>query len=72
MLGESMNITFDRKADAMYIFLRDKKVFRSEDITNDTIIDYDRDGNVIGIELLSASKRIPMEELTKPEIKQLA
>lgn len=67
-----MKITFDKQADAMYIYIKDVKVFRSDDITSDTIIDYDKEGNVVGIEILSASKRIPMEELTKPGIKQLA
>jgi uncharacterized protein YuzE len=70
--SETMKMTFDRKADAMYIYIRESKVFKSQDITDDTIIDYDKDGNVVGIEILSASKRIPIEELTSPEIKQLA
>jgi uncharacterized protein YuzE len=67
-----MKMTFDKKADAMYIYLKEEKVFRTEDITSDTIVDYDKDGDVVGIEILSASKKIPMEELTRPGIKQLA
>jgi uncharacterized protein YuzE len=67
-----MEITFDKKADAVYIYLKKKKVFETKEITDDTIVDLDKDGNVIGIEILSASKRISVEELTKPGIKQLA
>jgi len=63
-----MEITFDKKADAMYIYLKRKKVFETKEITNDTIADLDKDGNVIGIEILSASKRIPIEKLSDVKI----
>jgi uncharacterized protein YuzE len=68
-----MKITFDKEADAMYIYLKNfKKAFRTEMVTNDTIVDMDKKGNVIGIELLSVSSRIPLEQLSGLEIKQLA
>jgi len=67
-----MRITYDKNADAVYVYIKDDKVSRSDEITNDTIIDYDRDGKVIGIEILCASSRIPMKELTAPGIEQLA
>jgi uncharacterized protein YuzE len=63
-----MEITFDKQADAMYIYLQKKKVFETKEITDDTLVDLDRDGNVIGIELLSASKRIPVEKLSDIKI----
>lgn len=63
-----MKITFDKEADAMYIYLKNKKVFRSEDITNDTIVDFDKEGNVVGIELLFVSKRMPIEKLSHIDI----
>jgi uncharacterized protein YuzE len=67
-----MKITLDKKADAMYIYLKDfKKAFKTEQVTDDTIVDMDRSGNVIGIELLSVSKRIPAERLASLRIKQM-
>ena len=63
-----MKITFDKEADAMYIYLQSKKVFRTKQITDDTIVDLDKKGNVIGIELLFVSKRIPIEKLTHLDI----
>lgn len=67
-----MKITFDKKADAMYIYLQTKKVFKTKQVTDDTIVDMDKNGNVIGIELLFVSKRMPLENLTNLDIKQLA
>lgn len=66
-----MKITFDKKADAMYIYLQNKKVFKTKQVTDDTIVDMDKKGNVIGIELLFISKRIPVENLSNIDIKQL-
>jgi len=66
-----MKITFDKKADAMYIYLQSKKVFETKQITDDTIVDMDNDGNVIGIELLFVSKRMPIEKLSSLNIKQI-
>lgn len=63
-----MEITFDKQADAIYIYLKKKKVFETKEITDDTIADLDKDGNVIGIEILSASKRIPIEKLSDIKI----
>jgi uncharacterized protein YuzE len=63
-----MEITFDKEADAVYIYLKKKKVFETKEITDDTIADLDKDGNVIGIEILSASKRIPIEKLSNVKI----
>jgi uncharacterized protein YuzE len=63
-----MEITFDKQADAIYIYLKKRKVFQTKEITDDTIADLDKDGNVIGIELLSASKRIPIEKLSNVRI----
>jgi uncharacterized protein YuzE len=59
-LGDLMKITFDKKA------------FKTEMVTDDTIADMDKKGNVIGIELISVSSRIPLEQLSGLEIKQLA
>jgi uncharacterized protein YuzE len=67
-----MRITYDKNADAVYVYIRDDKVSRSDEITSDTIIDYDKDGKVIGIEILFASSRMPMKDLIAPGIEQLA
>jgi uncharacterized protein YuzE len=52
-----MKIEFDPIADALYVELSDGEVERSEQITPGVILDYDVQGNVVGVEVLSVSKR---------------
>ena len=61
-----MRITFDREADAVYIYL--KEISQGEvDNTislNDSInIDLDKDGKALGIEVLNATKNLPPSTL---------
>ncbi len=54
-----MKITYDKKADAAYITLNDKAAYQgSRKITDDVLVDYAKDGSVVGIEVLDASKYI--------------
>jgi uncharacterized protein YuzE len=52
-----MKISYDPKADAIYITLRNNGVERTERVGPDIAIDYGPDGDIRGIELLSVSKR---------------
>jgi len=67
-----MEISYDKEADAMYITLR-KAVFNNNKKVDDfTIVDFDKEGNIIGIEFLEASKRIPPESLAKIFVKNIS
>ena len=50
-----MKITYDPEVDALYIKLRDG-VARTERVSDDVAIDYNADGAVAGIEILSAKQ----------------
>lgn len=52
-----MKLEFDPIADALYLELSDHDVEKSEEIKPGVILDYDANGNVIGLEVLSVSKR---------------
>lgn len=55
-----MKITYDPEADAMYIYLDENaEVFETKEINEDTIIDYDKRGNIVGIEILSVKEKRP-------------
>ena len=54
-----MKITLDKEADAMYIELRNGKFAKNKEIDPLTILDLDSKGNILGIEILDVSKRIP-------------
>ncbi len=53
-----MKVTYDPEVDVVRIILRDVPVDESDEDKPGVIIDYDKDGNVIGIEILDASQRV--------------
>lgn len=53
-----MKITYDPEADAMMIRFKDATISESDEITPNVIADFDDDGEVIGIEILSASRLV--------------
>lgn len=66
-----MEISFDKDADAMYIKFREGTFSSNKIIDRETIIDLDKKGNILGIELLSVSKRIPSKSLSEISVKNL-
>ncbi len=66
-----MEISYDKQADAMYIEFRKGEFAQNKKIDDFTIIDLDSQGNMLGIELLDISKRIPVESLTEVSVKNL-
>ena len=66
-----MEISYDKEADAMYIEFRKGKFAKTKKIDDFTIIDLDEQGNILGIELLDVSKRIPIESLSEVHVKNL-
>ena len=53
-----MKVIYDTKVDIVRIELREGPVAESDEHNPGVILDYDADGNVIGLEILDASKRI--------------
>lgn len=54
-----MKITYDNEADALYIKLKESEVHKTKEADENTILDYDRNGNLIGIEILFVKERMP-------------
>lgn len=52
-----MKVTYDPEVDVLYILLRDAPVEESDEDKPGVILDYDKAGNIVGIEILDASKR---------------
>ncbi|THF58098.1 DUF2283 domain-containing protein [Pseudothauera rhizosphaerae] len=52
-----MKLEFDPIADCAYVGLSEKEVATSREIEPGVIADYDENGALIGIEILSVSKR---------------
>ena len=53
-----MIIKYDKDIDVIYIKLTDGKVAESDEDKTGIILDYDDSGNIVGIEVLNASKKI--------------
>ena len=47
-----VSVSFDSKVNAMYIKLRDVKIKDSEPLADNVIVDIDKKGEVVGIEVL--------------------
>jgi len=54
-----MEFNFDKVANALYFRLSQsqKEVHSSEEISEDIIIDYDKKGKIVGIEILNFTKK---------------
>ena len=55
--GQTMRIDYDPVADAVYFHFRSSAVSESIELREGVIVDYDTEGSVCGIEILSYSKR---------------
>ena len=58
-----MRLRIDQHNDALYFRLDESEIVESEEVQPGVILDYDANGNVIGIEMLDLSKRVSSENL---------
>ncbi len=58
-----MKLRVDQQNDALYFRLDESAVVDSEEVKPGVILDYDAKDNVVGIEILGLSKRVPVEVL---------
>lgn len=67
-----MEIEYDKKADALYIAFRKGRFAKNKKIDDFTILDMDGKGNVLGIEILQASKRLSKKEVSEVRVKNIS
>ena len=60
-----MKITYDKIADAAYMTLRKGRVAKTVEMSNDVIVDLDKKGHLLGIEMLGASSQFSKNSLSK-------
>ena len=53
-----MKLKVDRENDALYLRLDESAIVESEEVQPGVVLDYDKDERLVGIEILSLSKRI--------------
>ena len=58
-----MKLKIDKENDALYLRLDETAIINSEEVQPGVILDFDKDGLVVGIEILTLSKRTQPEKL---------
>lgn len=56
-----MRFHYDKKEDALYIRFNENPYQKSEEVQEGIIFDYDKNGKIIGIEILNASQKFPSQ-----------
>jgi len=54
-----MRISYDEADDALYIRFSEADYFESDEVKDGVILDFDKRGKIIALELLDVSKRLP-------------
>jgi len=58
-----MKLNYYPETDSLYIDLSEKTSAKSKEISEGVVLDYDVDGNLVGIDIDNASKKIQLKEL---------
>lgn len=53
-----MKVLYDPKSDVVRMIFSRAPVEESDEVRPGVILDYDKDGNIVGMEILDASKRM--------------
>jgi uncharacterized protein YuzE len=53
-----MKVTYDPETDTLRVLFSNSRIEESDEEKPGIILDYDKDGNIVGLEVLDASKRM--------------
>ena len=59
-----LKLEHDTKAKALYVYVSRKKVASTEELSHNFLVDKDRKGNIVGVEILGA-ERLPRSKKVK-------
>ena len=60
-----MQITYDTQADALYIKFQEGKFTKNKEVEQGLVLDIGEGGVLLGLEILDASSRFPIESICK-------
>jgi uncharacterized protein YuzE len=66
-----MKIEYSKEADAIYVYFKEEFVASSKEIEDGVVIDFDREGHLIGIEVLDVSQRFSLSDIVNVNIENL-
>jgi len=58
-----MKIAYYPDTDSMYIDLSERKSEESREVSPGVVLDFDKEGNIVGIDIDNASKKLNLSEL---------
>ncbi len=67
-----MKIEYSKKADALYVYFKEKYVNTSKEVEEGIILDFDDNNQIIGIEILDATERFGKSDIANINIENLA
>jgi len=59
-----MKITYDKEADALYLYFQEGVFSRNKEVEEGIILDIGKGNKILGIEILHASKRIKPKNMS--------
>ena len=67
-----MNFSFDKIANALYIRFSSEKTLNSDEIAEGIIIDYGKNENIVGVEILNfIDRKLNLNDLVHMNIEEL-
>jgi uncharacterized protein YuzE len=66
-----MKIEYSKEADAIYVYFKQEFVASSKEIEDGVVIDFDKEGHLIGIEVLDVSQRFSLADIVNVNIENL-
>lgn len=63
-----MKLKYYPETDSLYIDLSEKVSTESKEVSEGVVLDYDEVGNLVGIDIDNASKKIELKELTLSQL----
>ncbi len=58
-----MKLNYHPETDSLYIDLSGKTSIDSREISDGVVLDYDEEGNIVGIDIDNASRKVDLREL---------
>ncbi|MCX5809893.1 MAG: DUF2283 domain-containing protein [Proteobacteria bacterium] len=66
-----MKIEYSKEADALYVYFREDYVAKSKEIEDGVVVDFDKNGQLIGIEVLDVRQRFSLSDIVNVNIENL-
>jgi uncharacterized protein YuzE len=61
--GATMKLNYHADTDSLYIDLSERPSAESREISDGIVLDYDADGNLVGIDIDNASRKVELKKL---------